>query len=299
VLGAAQVPSYLLTGDRPVMIDAGFGFLGPAYQRDADQVLDGKPPAMLLLTHAHFDHCGAASWLKRAYPGLTIAASARAAQIVQRPNALALMAHLSAEAEKAARAWGQNPPADAGFAPFTVEMILEDGQKIDLGQGRSLSVLATPGHTWDFLSYHLPAEGILVASEAVGCADSAGQVVTEFLVDYDAYLESLRRLAALKPRVLAQGHRVVYTDADADDYLARALAAAPAFKALVERLLDEQHGDVDKVVGIIKAQEYNPTPAPKQPEPAYLINLTTRVSRLAAALAEKAPAHATPQGAER
>jgi glyoxylase-like metal-dependent hydrolase (beta-lactamase superfamily II) len=283
VLGTPQVPSYMFTGARPVMIDAGFAFLGPAYQRDAEQVLGGRPPALLLLTHAHFDHCGAASWLKRAYPGLTIAASARAAQIVQRPNALALMARLSAEAEKAARAWGQNPPADAGFAPFAVEMLLEDGQKVDLGDGRSLDVLATPGHTWDFLSYHLPAEGILVASEAVGCADSSGKVVTEFLVDFDAYLESLNRLAALKPRVLAQGHRVVYTGQDAADYLARAQAAAPVFKALVERLLDEHHGDVEKVVGIIKAQEYDPTPVPRQPEPAYLINLTTRVSRLAAA----------------
>jgi glyoxylase-like metal-dependent hydrolase (beta-lactamase superfamily II) len=216
---------------------------------------------------------------------MTIAASARAAEIVKRPNALALMARLTRQAEEAARSWGQNPPEDAGFEPFAVEMILEDGQKVDLGGGRSLTVLATPGHTWDFLSYHLPAEGILVASEAVGCADSAGKVITEFLVDFDAYLESLRRLAALKPRVLAQGHRVVYTDQDALDYLARSQAAALEFKALVERLLEENHGDVAKVVALVKAGEYDPAPPPKQPEPAYLINLTTRVSRLAAGLA--------------
>jgi glyoxylase-like metal-dependent hydrolase (beta-lactamase superfamily II) len=283
VLGTAQVPSYLFTGQRPALVDAGFSCLGPLYQQDADQVLGGRPPALLLLTHVHFDHCGAAAWLKRAYPGLVIAASARAAQIVQRPNALALMERLSQQAAEAMRAWGQNPSPEAAFAPFAVEMILEDGQEVDLGQGRVLQVLHTPGHTWDFLSYHLPAEGILVASEAVGCADSAGKVVTEFLVDFDAYLESLNRLAALKPRVLAQGHRVVYTGQDAADYLARAQAAAPVFKALVERLLYEHHGDVEKVVGVIKAQEYDPTPVPRQPEPAYLINLTARVSRLAAA----------------
>ncbi len=289
VLGSAQVPSYLFTAERPALVDAGFACLGPWYRRDADQALAGRAPAYLLLTHAHFDHCGAAGWLKQAYPEMVIAASARAAEIVQRPNALALIDRLSREAEATARVWGLDPPTGADFTPFRADILLEDGQKVHLGQGRELTVLYTPGHTWDFLSYHEPREGILVASEAVGCTDGLGQVITEFLVDFDVYIESQARLAALKPRVLAQGHRNVFIGQDALDYLERSRRAAWDFKALVERLLQENHGEVEKVVALVKASEYDPAPPPKQPEPAYLINLTTRVSRLAARLAAAAP----------
>jgi hypothetical protein len=49
----------------------------------------------------------------------------------------------------------------------------------------------------------------------------------------------------------------------------------------VDGLLDQEHGEVDRVVARVKAQEYDPQPQPKQPEPAYLLNLRARVSHLA------------------
>ena len=46
-------------------------------------------------------------------------------------------------------------------------------------------------------------------------------------------------------------------------------------------LLTREKGDVGRVVELVKADEYDSRPEPKQPEPAYRINLEARVKHLA------------------
>lgn len=282
VLGAAEAPVYLLEAPRPVLFDAGFACLGHLYAGHARQVLGQKTPAWLCLTHVHFDHCGAAAHLLEAFPGLTAAASARAAHILSRPGALDLMARLNRQAAQVVEAWRPGLTSPVEFAPFPVDRTLEEGQELDLGGGLGLKVLATPGHTWDFLSYYEPRQGILVCSEASGCAASGDHVISEFLVDFQAYLDNLERFLELEPRVLCQGHRLVYVgQGEVRRFLERSRRAAGEFRAWVDDLLDQEHGQVEAVVARVKAQEYDPRPHPKQPEPAYLLNLGARVSHLA------------------
>ncbi len=288
VIGASEVPTYLLDGDRPVLFDAGFSVFGPLYERAVKATLGNRNPEILFLTHVHFDHCGAAAYLKKAFPGLLIAASQRAAEIVRRPNARKLMADLNDSAADTVNRWKPELRLGEPFQPFEVDRVLVDGERIELGPGLSVQVMATPGHTWDFLSYYIPERKILIASEAVGCADTTGYVVTEFLVDYEVYLKSLTRLAALEVDTLCQGHRLVYTGSEVADYFKRSLRTAPQFKNQVVDLLTREDGDIRRVVERIKADEYDSRPEPKQPEPAYRINLEARVRHLAQKLATRA-----------
>lgn len=282
VLGAAEAPVYLLEAPRPVLFDAGFACLGPRYADHARQVLGATLPSWLCLTHVHFDHCGAAAHLLRAFPGLTAAASAQAAQILARPGALELMARLNRQSAQLVETWRPGLASAVEFEPFPVGLRLEDGQELDLGGGLTLKVLATPGHTRDFLSYYAPQPGILVCSEASGCAAAGGHIISEFLVDYQAYLANFERFLALEARVLCQGHRLVYLGQDeVRAFLKRSRQATREFRAWVEQLLDQEHGQVEAVVARVKAQEYDPRPHPKQPEPAYLLNLRARVAHLA------------------
>jgi glyoxylase-like metal-dependent hydrolase (beta-lactamase superfamily II) len=281
VIGAVEVPSYLLDGDRPVLFDAGFSVFGPLYERAVKEILGIRDPKILFLTHVHFDHCGAAAYLKKAFPGLVIAASQRAAEIVRRPNARKLIADLNDSGADTVRRWKPDLRLGEPFRPFEVDRVLADGDRLDLGPGLSVEVIATPGHTWDFLSYYIPERKILIASEAVGCADVTGYVVTEFLVDFEVYLKSLKRLAALGVDVLCQGHRLVYTGPEVVDYFKRSLRTASQFKERVVDLLIREGGDTRRVVELVKGEEYDAKPHPKQPEPAYLLNLEARVKHLA------------------
>jgi len=279
VLGPPQVPVYLVEGERPVLVDAGIACLGGMYERAARAA--GVEPAWLCLTHPHFDHVGSAARLRRAFPGMRVAASEKVVQVLARPRVVSSIEMLGEAARSLAEHLGAVDLVDDGFETFEVDRVVGDGDVLDLGGGQTLHAIHAPGHTWDFLSWWNPERGILVASEAVGCADATGYVFTEFLVDHGAYMESLRRLASLEPEVLCQGHWFVYTGADARDRLDRAIEAGERFALWVRELLDEEHGDVERVKARVRAVEWDPKPEPKQPLPAYLLNLDARVRHLA------------------
>ncbi len=285
VLGTMAIPVYLLDGPEPALFDAGVSSLGPAYVRHARKILGRRLPKRLFISHVHFDHCGAAACLVEAFPELKICASERAAEIIARPNAQKLIARLNEQAAELARILEPNLASQVPFVPFKVDEVLADGDQVELASGDTIQVLASPGHTWDMLSFYLPSRGILVASEAVGCPTQDGHIITEFLVDYDAYVSSLKRLARLPVEVLCLAHHSVLTDSDARGYFARAMAAAEEFKEWVEDLLNREGLDVARVVRMVKSREWDPRPQPKQPESAYLLNLQARVTHLAEKLA--------------
>lgn len=285
VLGSKHFPTHLLIGPKPVLFEAGLSCLGPLYEKEVEKILKDAQPQLLFLTHAHFDHCGAAGFLQRSWPQLNIAASRPAADIIGRPNALDTIARLNAAAtdwvEKAAPGLSAKVP----FQPFCVDLILADGDRIELPDGLTVEVLETPGHTWDSLSFYIPEKKLLVAGEAVGCTTPTGFLSTEFLVDFDLYIQSIERLTRLKVDILCQSHHQVFTGENARTVLRRSIPAALEFKKRVETLLHEEHGQVEKVVARIKSEEYDTQPEPKQPEPAYLLNIHARVKSLAKNLA--------------
>lgn len=281
ILGQHNFPTHLLMGRKPALFEAGLACLGPAYVSAIRSMLDQAQPAFLFLTHVHFDHCGAAAYIKEAFPNVKICASERGRAILQRPNAVKTIAMLS----KGVFSWieAQSPglAEDVPFRSFEVDEMLSDGDRIEIDNDLTVHVLATPGHTWDALSYYIPEKKLLLAGEAGGIMDPTGFFFTEFLVDFDSYLNSMDRLAALDVDILSQSHHQVFTGEDARTFFPRSIKAAHQFKDRVEALLDRENGNIEKVVSLIKAEEYDPKPDPKQPEPAYLINLEARVRHLA------------------
>jgi len=285
VTGFAWSPSYLVTGRTPLLFEAGFSCMGRLYERDVRKVLTAHNPAYLFLTHVHYDHCGAASYLREAFPGLKICASQRSYEIIRRKNARDLMSSLSsyvvpliADRSDVEKAMLITEP----FRPFEIDIILNREETIRIDEGLSVQVFITPGHTRDMLSYYLPEKKILFATESAGCLAKNGRIVNEFLVDYESYMACLRRFSELDVEVFCQGHHYVFTGEDVKRFFASSLKAALTFRRHVEELLDKEDGCVEKVVEHIKREEWDPNPGLKQPERAYLLNLKSQISHLAA-----------------
>lgn len=285
VTGLAWSPVYLLAIKNPVLFEAGFHCAGRLYADDIRKAVGERNPKTLFLTHVHWDHCGAAAYLKKVFPELTVAASRISADIVKRPNAQALMKKLSHDVRSlVARINGVavDTLLEDAFVPFEISSLLEDGQVIGIGDGLTVHVVATPGHTRDMLSYYIPEKRILIATEAAGVRDQADQVVTEFLVDFDMYVASLKRLSLLDVNILCQGHHFVFVgDDEVQRFFARSIEAAEAFKNEVIELLNAEGGSVERVVRAIKAKQYDTNKGVKQSEKAYLLNVTARVTHLA------------------
>lgn len=279
VLASADAPVFLLDGDRPVLFDAGFTCLARPYLEHAGQILAGREPACCCLTHSHFDHIGAVSRFKERYPGLKVCASSKVDDLMKKPSVVERISMLSRAAATAAADYGLDPAdIDRPFEPFSVDRPLREGDEISVSDEVTVQVIETPGHTRDCLSYYIPEKKILIASEALGIPDYTGYVVTDFLVDYDTFLASMRQLESLEIDVLCFGHTYVYTGQDCRDFIPTAIQHARDFFSLVAACLKEEGGDHDRVIQRLRAVEYDGKSEPKQPEPAYLMNLAARVA---------------------
>ena len=284
VAGTSQFPVYLVDGPEPILFEAGVTAAGKLYERDIKTVLKDHVPTHIFLTHVHWDHCGAASYLQRAFPSLKIAASKEAKEILQRETAKKLMIGLNRDTRSIIATVPSIEPSSLlyeDFEPFNIDIILRDGDKIALQDGDSVEVLATPGHTRDLVSFYLPKRKIIIASEAAGCLDSAGKIAPQFLVDYDAYLTSLKRLAALPADVLCQGHRLVFVGREeVSTYFSRSIEGTERFRENVEKLFKEENGSVENIVQKIKAEAYDTISGVKQPIGPYLLNLRAQIKNL-------------------
>lgn len=171
------------------------------------EALGERPVAAIVLTHAHWDHVGAAKALRDATGAPVVATSVDAPVIA-----------------------GEQPfLTGSEFEPCPVDMVVEDGQRVDLG-GLPWKVLVTPGHTPGSMCLYYAGEGsdedasegvdgnvgasadrpILVAGDTLfrgahGRTDFKGGSQRDML-------ESLRRLAALPDETLVlPGHNELTT----------------------------------------------------------------------------------------
>lgn len=285
VLGLPTYPVHLLDGPHPVLFEGGTSCAGKLYVDAIRSVLGARHPEILFFTHAHWDHCGAVSYIKEAFPAMKIAAPKQAAQILKRPGALELITKLNKEARGIVSNYPEIHPSsllDGSFQPFEVDLEIEDKQVLNLGNGTTVEAIATPGHTRDHHSYYVTDKRILIAGDSAGSIDNSGGMVCEFLSDYYAYVSTIRKLAKLPVEIFSQGHRnVLVGREEVMAFFESSLNEAIRFKEEVYRLLDEEKGSTDRVVRRIKAARYDSLPEPKQPEVPYLINLTARVKHLA------------------
>lgn len=276
-LGHPAVPIYLLDGTHPVIFDAGITLLADLYIEQIEQILGIRKPAYCCLTHVHFDHCGAVAAFKKRFPRMRVVASRKAAAILERPNAIEAIRRLNVAARELVKQIGLFSGAEARFGAFNIDYTAGEGERIDVAADCSVEVIASPGHTWDCLSYRVDGRGILLSSEAAGQPDRTGYIVIDCLADYDRYLETFMRLKALAAEILCPGHIFVYSGGDVTAYFEKAQAACRLFRQTVETCAVEEEGMIDRIKERIKALEYDRNPGPKQPEPAYLINLEARI----------------------
>jgi len=262
--------------------------VGRIYADEIRAVLGKAHPAMLLLTHMHFDHCGSVSYLKSVFPDLRVGASGKASENIKRPNVVNVIQSLSESASNSLAFIDESRLLNKPFEPFEVDMVIGDGDVIDLGDGLTVHALSTPGHTWDFLSYYIPERKMLIAAEAAGSLGNPGFGSSSCLTDFAVYLSSLNRLASLDVEVLCPGHRFVYLGEDAKTFIRRSIERSLDFRDMVEKFWKDENGELDRVMARIREIEYDPIPLPKQSLPAYFANLEAKVKSIATYLeAEK------------
>jgi glyoxylase-like metal-dependent hydrolase (beta-lactamase superfamily II) len=214
---------YLIAGSRRALLfDSGMGI------GDVKRVTERltKLPVAVLNSHTHDDHVGG-NWQFQTVYGMDTGFT--------RSNARGSRDDAQAEIATG-EICGELPRGfdRAAYAtrPWQISEYKHDGDRIDLG-GRVIEIVATPGHTPDAISLLDSVNGLLFTGDTY----YPGTIwLYRPETDLAAYEASIKRLAALAPRVkiVLGAHNVPVADPTVLPRLADAFAAVRAGKVMAQ-----------------------------------------------------------------
>jgi glyoxylase-like metal-dependent hydrolase (beta-lactamase superfamily II) len=196
---------YLIEGPTPLLVETGSQSSVPALLEALESLGVGAGDlAGVAVTHIHLDHAGGVGDVARAFPQATIYVHEKGARHLVDPGRLVA---------SAARVYGGLLDSLYGrLEPTAAERlrVLGDGEEIQVGPGRSLTGIDSPGHAKHHLGLHDSMSGILFAGDAVGVRLPDAGVLRPAVPPPDFDLEqavrSLRRFAARRPSGVALAH---------------------------------------------------------------------------------------------
>lgn len=208
---------YIITKPTPVVLETGAKPCIPYIMAALEELqINPLDVRYVIISHVHMDHAAGAGTLLQHCPNATLVVHEKGARHMVDPSKLLLGAQAAYGPELYNKI--------AGFDPVPMERIHcpKDNETLDLGEGRILTLLDTPGHCFHHLCvYDEQSQGIF-------CGDAAGlyfpdingnglpyytQGTSPNQFDLDLSLSTLERLAGLQPQVLYYTHFGVAPDA--------------------------------------------------------------------------------------
>jgi glyoxylase-like metal-dependent hydrolase (beta-lactamase superfamily II) len=229
LLGAWPNCLYLLKGKDAMIVGGGMSWVAPALEKQfAAMDFDFSRIRYLVITHSHFDHCGAVPYLKRKFPQAKILASAYAQRVFSLKKAVQFIAAMNDRMLEKTHADEEAGRLNLKFDGIQVDQTISDQDIVDLGNGITVRFLETPGHTQCSLAAYVPSVKILFPSDAAAFPsfDGKGAAHPSPQYDFRLYLGSLKKLAALEVEILAFEHHGFLRGAEARQFLIQATGQA-------------------------------------------------------------------------
>lgn len=181
---------YLVLDERPILVDAGM-MAGPTL-KNIKKYINPAEIKMIVLTHCHHDHSGAAPELKEA-TGAKLLLNEKEVGCIG--DDLTTVSYL----------FGLEAPE------YKVDGTLKDGMVLDIGKWK-LEVLETPGHSEGSICLYEKTEKVLFSGDTVFPDGNIGRTDL-YGGDAVKLIKSLEKLTALDIKTMYPGHMEI-TDRD-------------------------------------------------------------------------------------
>ncbi|MFC1654940.1 MBL fold metallo-hydrolase [Myxococcota bacterium] len=268
--GNMAFPCYFIKGERTALVDAGVTALAPLIRQEFSA--PERQLTYVLLTHSHFDHVGCLGIIRKLSPRVILVGSLEAANILAKPKVHEFVLDMSRGQEKIL---GVEEEIPLELEDLKVDMVLGEGESIDLGGVLTVEIHLTPGHTRCSVSYLLKPDGVLFSGESLGTYISADEAGPEFTSSYPEYIDSLRKIQKMAPNAIALPHQGVLTGPDALRHIENAIRDAETFHHDVEKMADSGRSPQEIVAEMFPRLRKGP--AAMEPERSFRINLESMV----------------------
>lgn len=196
---------YLVEGPAPVLIETGSQSSVPTLlEALARHGVAATDLAGIAVTHIHLDHAGGVGDVARAFPNATVYVHEKGARHLVDPERLVRSAAM-VYGDLLDSLYGRLDPT-----PGDRVHVLEDGEEIRVGPGRTLTTIDSPGHAKHHLALHDSESGIIFAGDAVGVRLPDAGVLRPATppadFDLDQAVNSLRKFASRSPSGIALAH---------------------------------------------------------------------------------------------
>jgi len=155
--------AYLISGSRPCLVETGTATSAPALLRALRSLgLTPDDLATVVVTHIHLDHAGGVGQIAAAFPS---------AQVVVHPAGARHLVDPERLEASARRVFGASFDTLLGpMLPVASERVVtaNHGDRIDLGDGRVLDVIDSPGHAKHHVGLIDSTTGDLYTGDAAG-----------------------------------------------------------------------------------------------------------------------------------
>ena len=262
------------------LFDTGFPFCADQTLKNIYDVTGGEPVDYIVLTHSHYDHCGATNYLREHMPSAKVAASEYAAYVFTRPGAYKTMEKMN-----------DSRAVSLGYKEYEhikeeipVDIVLKEGDTLRVGD-LEFEAIAAVGHTKCCMAFWCEEEGLFVSSETSGvvCANlpSHAQAPEDVkymidliaLVGFNSMLEHIERVRQLPIRTFVATHYGCITGED----VAQMWYDVDYWKDTIVNMVAGMHKEgkpIGEIIDVYKNTFYWGGTAPYQPEPAFDLNVS-------------------------
>jgi glyoxylase-like metal-dependent hydrolase (beta-lactamase superfamily II) len=232
-----------------MVIGGGMGWIAPSLERQFPAMdFDLKRIKYLVISHSHFDHCGAVPYLKRKFPQAQIVASAYAKEVFFKEKAIKFIADTNMKMIQKLGLQADYERLNLQFNGIQVDHVVAEGDVIDLGDGIEAHFMEVPGHTRCSIAVYVPELKALFPSDAAVLPTDTGRELSYPSAQYDfpLYMESLKKLLAYEVEVCGFEHHGAFVGSQARNILRQGLEQAERFKDYVIKQYGET-GDLDEM----------------------------------------------------
>lgn len=187
---------YFIPSERPTLVE-------PGPESSLDNVIaelerlgvGADDLAWIVVTHVHLDHGGGAGMLAERFPNATVVVHQQGARHLHSPDRLVASATRVYGEENMATMWGSMTPVDEARL-----WAVDEGDRIEMGGGRFLDVMYTPGHAKHLMCLVDSDTGGVFVGDAVGITLPHSHLVRPTVpppdIDPDLIVSQLERLKA-------------------------------------------------------------------------------------------------------